>query len=203
MSNLSREQRLDNTLDEMIENMDMSSAHRDLIQSFRSGDPLHETNAQDLRDFVDDLVRIQFGEAEITAELKDYVTAKLRSARLDHSLAFPETILHRLADCPMAAIKQIEARDADLSERTAKIAKSPRLSRHDWWSAQIGDYVEDHPQAVPEDVRKYLLQIEGVSVLNGVFRYAGQDKAMGLEIESISNAQVRSKTFAAKKRYTA
>jgi hypothetical protein len=203
MTNRSREERLKEEVERFISAHPLREEHRNLIRSFLAGDIIEEESAQVTRDFVDEYVRVLRGLAAVTPDLQKEVSEALRSARLAPNEAFAEAVLHRLADDPVAAIRHIEVADAATTKRNSLNARSPRVSVHDWWSVQIGDCVEGQSDVMPSEVREYLLQIEGVSFGEGVFRYAGQDKDSGLEIEPISNAQLRSKTYAAKKRYRA
>lgn len=200
MTSRSRDKRLMEEVERFIFEHPFNDKHRELIRSFLGGGEINEGCAQVARDFADEYVKVLFGLGEVTPDLKKAVSERLRAARLTFDKAFPETVLHRLADDPAGAIKHIEARDAASSARNSNSARSPRLSRHDWWAEQIGDCVDDVPGAGPEDIYEYLLQIEGVSFANGTFRYAGPETHKGTPIEPISKKQARAKLYAAKKR---
>jgi hypothetical protein len=203
MTNRSREERLKKEVERLISDHPWSEEHLALIRAFLEGDMIEEESAQVARDFIDEYVRVLRGLAAVTPDLQKEVSQKLRAARLPLDQEFNEAVLHRFADDPAAAIKRIEARDAALSERNATNAKKPRVSRRDWWSDRIGDYVEHRPNAALECVKEYLLQIEGVSFQASKFRYVGQDQDHGVTIDPISSDSFRSKTNAAKKRYMA
>jgi hypothetical protein len=187
-------------IERIITNYPYNDEHRELIRSFLGGGLIDEDCAQVARDFTDDFVKVLRGLGDATPELQKEISEKLRSARLDPDRAFTETVLHRLADDPAAAIKHIEVRAAASTARNSMNARSPRVSRHDWWAERIDDCVDDHPDATPGDIYEYLLQIDGVSFTNGMFRYDGPDMHRGIAIEPLSKPQVRAKMHAAKKR---
>ena len=200
MTSRSRDKRLMEEVERFIFDHPFNDEHRELIRSFLSGGEIDEDGAQVARDFADDYVKVLRGLSEVTPDLKKEISERLREARLAPDKAFTETVLHRLADNAAAAIKHIEARDTVSTARNSKSAKSPRVSRHDWWAERIGDCVDDLPDAMPKDIYEYLLQIEGVSFANGTFRYAGPETHKGTPIEPISKKQARAKLYSAKKR---
>ena len=200
MTSRSRDKRLVEEVERFIADRPFNEEHRELIQSFLGGGDIDEDCAQVARDFVDEYVKVLCGLGEVTPELKKAVSERLRAARLAFDKAFPETVLHRLADDPADAIAHIEARDAASTARNSNSARSPRLSRHDWWAERIGDCVDDVPDAMPNDIYEYLLQIEEVSFSHGTFRYAGPETHKGVPIEPMSKPQARAKMYAAKKR---
>jgi hypothetical protein len=200
MTSRSRDKRLMEDVERFIIDHPFNDEHRELIRSFLDGGELDEDGAHVARDFVDDYVKVLRGLGEVTPDLKKEISERLRAARLAFDKAFPEAVLHRLADDPADAIKHIEARDAASTLRNSNSARSPRVSRHDWWAERIGDCVDDVTDAMPEDIYEYLLQIEEVSFSNGTFRYAGPETHKGVPIEPMSKQQARAKMYAAKKR---
>jgi hypothetical protein len=197
VTNRSREQRLEDAVDEIIASLPLSDEHRELVRSFRQGQDFDASNADDARAFVDEWVKILADVQEQTPEFRRHVTKMLTSARLDHTLSFPETVLHRLADEPLAAISHIEARDTAISKQNALIAGNPRESRQDWWSLRICDCMEDDNLASPSDVKDYLLEISDVFVRDGHLVYGGSETHNGETVEPISMDQLRSKRRAA------
>jgi hypothetical protein len=118
----------------------------------------------------------------------------LRSARLPWGNAFHETVLHRLADDPAAAVRHIEERDASLADANSRNALNARPTRQDWWSKNVEDCLDGHVEASADEVIEYLLET------GNVFWLESKLHTRDGSADPIDREQVRAKLRAAKKR---
>jgi hypothetical protein len=171
---------------------DMLTGHpqRELLQAWCNGADIDETSADELLELVITLAHAR-GSRMSETEIRDI----LRSARLDWSQSFAETVFHRLADDPAEAIRHLKRKRADLGAQNAQNASKPRESRQDWWSQHISDCIEDNLAATVDEVIEYLVQTGEVST-DGETLSNTRNAA-----DLITRTQVRSKMQAAKKRF--
>ena len=195
MSNTNRRGRVDKQLDQLLDNLSLSDEARLLIETWRNGEPLDETNAEEARRFTLELMRTVRKISAVDVEFDKQTLGELRSAKLnDWRLVFPEAILRRIPDDPQDAVTLIAHRDEDLSEQNSINGRSSRNGRRDWWSVQIEDCLDSNIHASIDDVIKYLIETGEVQLEGKTLRHIRN------EADRISRAQVRSRMEAAKKR---
>lgn len=195
MTRKSRPRNADEHVDRLLEDLPLNAEQRAFIANWRQGDQLDaDYNPDEAQQVALELMRLAYGITDTDAGFDQWALHQLANARLDWRLAFNETVLHRLADTPAQAIRHIEERDAEQSSLNSENARKDRPKAQDWWGQHIQDCLEGNFSASSDDVISYLLETGKVA----------WDGKMLLHIENaadpISQAQVRSRIKAAKKR---